>query len=72
MLYINFDNNFAMWGTRTIHSKPILIPLLYHTRGGTLKNVQSASFVRTCPRDVITCLNLPAWHHYSASLLLTY
>jgi hypothetical protein len=21
-----------------VHSKPILIPLLYHTRGGTLKN----------------------------------
>jgi hypothetical protein len=38
LLYINFDNNFAMRGTRTIHSKPILIPLLYYTRGATLKN----------------------------------
>jgi hypothetical protein len=55
-----------------VHSKAIiLIPLLYHTRGGTLKNAYSASFVRFRPRDVITCLNLPAWRHYSASLLLT-
>ena len=35
LLYVNFDNNYAMRGTRTIHSKPIL---LYQTRGGTLKN----------------------------------
>jgi hypothetical protein len=44
---------------------------LYHIRGGTLKNAFSASFVRFRPRDVITCLNLPAWRHYSASLLVT-
>ena len=34
-----------MRGTRTIHIKQRLIPLLYHTRGGTLKNPYSASFV---------------------------
>ena len=37
----------------TNHSKPILIPILYHTSGGTLKNAYSASFVRTYPLDVI-------------------
>jgi hypothetical protein len=57
LLYIYFDNNFAIWGTRTIHSKPILIPLFYHTRGGTLKNTYSASFDRFRP-------NMPAWRHY--------
>jgi hypothetical protein len=31
----------------------------------------SHDLVQTCPRDVITCPNLPAWRHYSASLLLT-
>jgi hypothetical protein len=26
-----------------------------------------SDFARTCPCDVITCLSLPAWHHYSSS-----
>jgi hypothetical protein len=55
LLYINFDNNFAMRGT-TIHSKPRLIPLMYHTREGTLKMRSQqvlSNFARTGPRDVI-------------------
>jgi hypothetical protein len=58
LLYIIFDNNFAMWALyspkiykkirtylkvflylASTHSKPILIPLLYHTHGEKLKNV---------------------------------
>jgi hypothetical protein len=41
----------------TNHSKPRLIPLLYHTRGGTLKNTYWASFAWSC-------LNTPAWRQY--------
>jgi hypothetical protein len=44
-----------MRGT-TIHSKPRLIPLMYHTREGTLKMRSQqvlSNFARTGPRDVI-------------------
>jgi hypothetical protein len=71
LLYINFDNNFAMRGTRTIHNKPILIALLYHTRGETLRNAYSASFTR--PRDVIAynydVLYTNEWRHYARSFV---
>jgi hypothetical protein len=74
LLYINFDNNFAMRGT-TIHSKPRLIPLLYRTRGATLKKCLVSKF---CPSLFklarVTSLHIimpyvNEWRHYAPSFV---
>jgi hypothetical protein len=59
----------------TNHSKPILIPLLYHTRGGTLKmSIQQILYdlAWSCPRDANAYIKWthPTWDPPPHSMLM--
>jgi hypothetical protein len=53
LLYINFDNNFAMWGTRT-NLNPSIV-------SHTWRDAKKCLLSKFCP-------NMPAWHHYLPKL----